>query len=155
MHRSLLAVITTLAAASFTVPALAAPAGTGGDQTDAGTPTAVSADGSRVIYLAGQLNTTDLADKPLPANFLGQARASFGRIQQTLKQSKADLADIVMLTVYVTDVRNIPSFGAVVKELFPAGHYPATSVVAIKNLGVPGALIEIQATAVTDGKGSS
>lgn len=150
MHKLMQGAIAAMLAAGIAPPALAAADGQ--ETVDAELPASVSSSGSRVIYLAGQLNTNDLANKPLPADFLGQARAAFGRIQQTLKSSNSDLSDIVSLTVYVTDVRNIPSFAAIVKEMFPAGRYPASSVVAIKNLGIPGALIEIQSIAVTEHK---
>jgi 2-iminobutanoate/2-iminopropanoate deaminase len=112
----------------------------------------VSTHGGKVIYLAGQLNTTDLDNKPLPGDFDGQARAAFNRIQKTLEQSGGKLSDIVSMTVFITDVRYGEHFSDIRKEFFQPGNYPASALIAIRNLGIPGALIEIQATAVVGGK---
>ena len=112
----------------------------------------VSTHGGKTIYLAGQLNIADLGDKPLPGDFDGQARAAFQRIQKTLEASGGKLSDIVSMTVFITDVRYGEHFSDIRKEFFAPGNYPASALIAIRNLGIPGALIEIQATAVVGGK---
>ena len=112
----------------------------------------VSTHGGKTIYLAGQLNIADLDSKPLPGDFDGQARAAFKRIQKTLQASGGDLSDIVSMTVFITDVRNGERFSDIRREFFAPGKYPASALITIRNLGIPGALIEIQATAVVGGK---
>ncbi|WP_028222012.1 RidA family protein [Paraburkholderia oxyphila] len=112
----------------------------------------VDTQGGKTIYLAGQLNVADLNDKPLPGDFDGQARAAFQRIQKTLEASGGKLSDIVSMTVFITDVRNGERFSDIRREFFAPGKYPASALIAIRNLGIPNALIEIQATAVVGGK---
>ena len=112
----------------------------------------VSARGGKAIYLAGQLNTADINNKPLPGDFDDQARAAFQRIQKTLEAAGGNLSDIVSMTVFITDVRNGEHFADIRKEFFAPGKYPASALIAIRNLGVPGALIEIQAIAVVGGQ---
>ncbi|WP_259461244.1 RidA family protein [Paraburkholderia fungorum] len=112
----------------------------------------VSTQGGKTVYLAGQLNIADLDNKPLPGDFDGQARAAFKRIQKTLEQSGGNLSDIVSMTVFITDVRYGEHFADIRREFFAPGKYPASALIAIRNLGIPGALIEIQATAVVGGK---
>ncbi|TDG17509.1 RidA family protein [Paraburkholderia silviterrae] len=112
----------------------------------------VSTQGGKTVYLAGQLNIADLNDKPLPGDFDGQARAAFQRIQKTLEASGGKLSDIVSMTVFITDVRNGEHFADIRREFFAPGKYPTSALIAIRNLGIPNALIEIQATAVVGGK---
>ena len=112
----------------------------------------VATQGGKTVYLAGQLNIEDLQGKPLPGDFDGQARAAFHRIEKTLEKSGGKLSDIVSMTVFITDVRDGEHFGEIRKEFFEPGKYPASALVAIRNLGVPGALIEIQAVAVVGGE---
>lgn len=112
----------------------------------------VATEGGKTIYLAGQLNIADVDNKPLPGDFDGQARAAFQRIQKTLEASGGKVSDIVSMTVFITDVRNGERFAELRKEFFAPGKYPASALIAIRNLGIPNALIEIQATAVVGGK---
>jgi enamine deaminase RidA (YjgF/YER057c/UK114 family) len=110
--------------------------------------------GGKAVYLAGQLNIADLEGKPIVGNFAGQTQAALQRIKKTLEDSGAKMDDIVAMTIFVTDVRDIPRFPDAAKEFFKSAQLPATTIVAIKNLGIPGALIEIQVTAVAgDGNG--
>ena len=112
----------------------------------------VSTHGGKTVYLAGQLNIADISNKPLPGDFDDQARAAFQRIQKTLEAAGGNLSDIVSMTVFITDVRNGEHFADIRKEFFAPGKYPASALIAIRNLGLPGALIEIQAIAVVGGQ---
>jgi enamine deaminase RidA (YjgF/YER057c/UK114 family) len=57
--------------------------------------------------------------------------------------------DVVKVTVFVTDVRYREPYGEVRSEFFGADP-PASTLVQISNLAVPGALIEIEAIAAID-----
>jgi enamine deaminase RidA (YjgF/YER057c/UK114 family) len=60
-------------------------------------------------------------------------------------------ADIVKLTYYVTDLKaykdNLRAIGSAYREVF-GHHYPATTLVEVRSLFSPDALIEIDAVAV-------
>lgn len=70
------------------------------------------------------------------------------KIEASLKQAGARLADLTRLTIFVTDIRDM---GAVSKALGKAlkGSVVASTLVAVSALAVPGLLVEIESTAVT------
>ncbi|OGN76413.1 MAG: hypothetical protein A2X25_09345 [Chloroflexi bacterium GWB2_49_20] len=64
-----------------------------------------------------------------------------------LKAAGGDLEDIVMITVYTTDIRE---FKNIVKgrEEFFITNLPTSTIVEVNHLADPGLLIEFQAVAV-------
>jgi len=76
-----------------------------------------------------------------------QARAVFTKIKDLLEAANASLADIVKMTVYVTDISRRPEFGKVRNEFFP-GEKPCSTLVEVKALAAPDWLVEVDVTAV-------
>jgi len=72
------------------------------------------------------------------------------KIEGALKTGGARLRDLVRLTIFVTDIRDM---GAVTKALAKAlkGSVIASTLVAVSALAVPGLLVEIESTAVVRG----
>ena len=72
------------------------------------------------------------------------------KVEAALKSGGATLKDLVRLTIFVTDIRDM---GAVSKALDKAlkGSVVSATLVAITALAVPGLLVEIESTAVVDG----
>ena len=66
---------------------------------------AVITEGGRVIWLAGQVGATDASGRSLAGDFDGQVREIFSRFRQTLEEAGGTLADIVTMTVFITDAR--------------------------------------------------
>ena len=52
------------------------------------------------------------------------------------------------MTTYVVDLADADAVQQVRRELFPEGDYPAATVVQAAKLGLPGLLLETEATAV-------
>jgi 2-iminobutanoate/2-iminopropanoate deaminase len=79
-----------------------------------------------------------------------QTTITLRKIEAALKSAGARLADLVRLTIYVTDIRDM---GAVSKALGKAlkGSAVTSTLVAVSALAVPGLLVEIEATAVLEG----
>lgn len=78
-----------------------------------------------------------------------QARITLHKIAAALAQAGSGMADLVRLTVYVTDIADGP---AVVSEIARAVTRPITStLVAVSGLAIPGLTVEIEATAVVEG----
>ena len=77
-----------------------------------------------------------------------QTAITMRKIEASLKQTGAKLADLTRLTIFVTDIRDM---GAVAKALGKAlkGSVVASTLVAVSALAVPGLLVEIESTAVT------
>ena len=118
-----------------------------GDRKGRSYSAAVVAKGGKTVYLAGEGAIADANGKSLIGDFEGQVRASFAEMEKTLARAGGKLSDIVTMTVYYTDVRNLGRFAAIRSELFPQNR-PASAQITVSALAGPGMLVEIQAIAV-------
>ena len=107
---------------------------------------AVTTEGGKVLWLGGQT-----ASLPPVANFDAQVRDVFASIEKTLKAQGATLKDMVTMTVFITDARNGDRFVAIRKEIFKEC-FPASALITVTGLAVPGLLVEVQGIAVVGGK---
>jgi 2-iminobutanoate/2-iminopropanoate deaminase len=108
---------------------------------------AVITKGGSIVWLAGQTGVTDDSGKSLAGDFEGQARQIFKTFDATLKKAGGKLADLVQMTVFVTDVRYGERLWQVRKEIF-GDNFPGSAMVTITALANPDAKIEIQGYAV-------
>jgi enamine deaminase RidA (YjgF/YER057c/UK114 family) len=108
---------------------------------------AVITKGGSIVWLAGQTGVTDDSGKSLSGDFDGQARQIFKVFDATLKKAGGGLADLVQMTVFVTDVRYGERLWQVRKEIF-GDNFPGSAMVTITALANPDAKIEIQGYAV-------
>jgi enamine deaminase RidA (YjgF/YER057c/UK114 family) len=76
-----------------------------------------------------------------------QARAVFGKIDKLLKAAGSSLADVVKMTVYVTDMGKRLEFGKVRNEFFP-GNKPCSTMIEVKGLAQPDWMVEVDVTAI-------
>jgi enamine deaminase RidA (YjgF/YER057c/UK114 family) len=78
-----------------------------------------------------------------------QTLVSMRKIDAALKSAGARLKDLVRLTIFVTDIRDM---GAVSKALDKAlkGSTVSATLVAVSALAVPGLLVEIESTAMVE-----
>ena len=76
-----------------------------------------------------------------------QTMVSMRKIDAALKSAGARLRDLVRLTIFVTDIRDM---GAVTTALARVlkGSVVSSTLVAVTALAVPGLLVEIESTAV-------
>jgi 2-iminobutanoate/2-iminopropanoate deaminase len=101
------------------------------------------------VYVAGQL-ALDKGGKLVGPNDIGaQTRQIFENMRRVLEGGGAGLRDVVTLTVFVTDIRYREGYGEVRQEFFRVDP-PASTLVQVAALAIPGALIEIEAVAVID-----
>jgi 2-iminobutanoate/2-iminopropanoate deaminase len=101
------------------------------------------------VYVAGQL-ALDKAGKLVGPNDIGvQTRQILENIKRVLEGGGATLQDVVKVTVFVTDIRYREGYGEVRQQFYPVNP-PASTLVQVAALAVPGALIEIEAVAVID-----
>jgi 2-iminobutanoate/2-iminopropanoate deaminase len=110
---------------------------------------AVITEGGRTIWLAGQTVTEDANGASLAGNFEGQVREVFARIGQTLEEAGGKLADLVTMTVYITDVRYGDRFTELRREIF-GDNFPASALITVTGLARPGMVVEVQGIAVID-----
>jgi 2-iminobutanoate/2-iminopropanoate deaminase len=76
-----------------------------------------------------------------------QARQVFRNMDEVLAAAGAAFSDVAKVTVFLTDVDDRARINAVRQEVFGEAR-PASTLVEINRLAVPGALIEIECVAV-------
>ena len=76
-----------------------------------------------------------------------QARQVFANLAAVLAAASATFADVVKVNVYLTDIADRPRINPVRQEIF-GDVRPASTLVEVSALAVPGAKIEIEAVAL-------
>ena len=112
---------------------------------------AVSTEGGKIVWLAGEVALKDETGKSLVGDFEGQTRAIFASVEKTLAQHQGKLSDIVSMTVYITDARYGDKFVEVRKEIFKQ-NFPASTLVTVSGLSHPAMLLEVTTIAVIGSK---
>jgi enamine deaminase RidA (YjgF/YER057c/UK114 family) len=109
----------------------------------------VSARG-RMVFVAGQIGW-DEHGRLAGEDFVSQARQALRNITTILAEDGAGPEHLVRLTWFVVDRGEYLASAAGLGEAYRAAmgsHYPAMSVVEVSGLMEPGAVVEIEATAV-------
>lgn len=75
-----------------------------------------------------------------------QARKVFENIGVILGAAGATFADVAKVTVYLTDIDDRPAINPVRQEVF-GGAKPASTLVEVSRLAIPGIKIEVEAVA--------
>lgn len=78
---------------------------------------------------------------------VAQARQVFANMADVLATAGCSFADVVKVTVFLTDVNDRPLVNPVRQEVFGETR-PASTLVEISALVIPGARIEVEAVAV-------
>ena len=102
-----------------------------------------------MVYVAGQLALDKEGKLVGPNDIAVQTRQVFENIRRVLETGGAKLEHVVKVTVFVTDIRYREGYGEVRSKFFGANP-PASTLVQIAGLAIPGALIEIEAVAIID-----
>jgi 2-iminobutanoate/2-iminopropanoate deaminase len=107
---------------------------------------AVMAEGGKTLYIGGQNGI--LPDGKMAGDTLAsQTEQALKNILEILKTVGASQQHVVKQTIYVVKGHDIKEGYAVTQKVW--GNFPtAISFVFVESLGVPGALIEIEAVAV-------
>ena len=75
-----------------------------------------------------------------------QAKSIFSKIKGLLEAAGGSMADVVKITVYVTNIKNNVKVWAARREFF-TGNFPASTLVEVRALASPEILVEIEAIA--------
>jgi len=108
---------------------------------------AVITEGGRIVWLAGQVGAADASGNSHAGDFDGQVREVFSRLSQTLEEASGNLADIMTMTVFITDARFGDRFPELRKEIF-GDNFPASALITVAGLARPEMLVEVQGIAV-------
>ncbi len=105
----------------------------------------VTTEGGKTLFLAGDTGNPT-------STFDNQVKEIFANLDKNIKaQGGTGLADMVTMTVFITDARLGDRFIELRKQAFK-NCFPASALITISGLAQPGLLIEIQGTAVVGGK---
>ena len=109
---------------------------------------AVVVEGGKTLYIGGQNGI--LADGTMAGDTLvAQTEQAYKNILEILKTVGGSQENVVKQTIYVVSGQDIREGFAATQKIW--GNFPTPiSFMFVENLGVPGALIEIEAIAVVE-----
>jgi enamine deaminase RidA (YjgF/YER057c/UK114 family) len=112
----------------------------------------VSATGTRIVFVAGQVSEDGQGDLVGEGDIAVQARQAFDNLGRALRAAGAGPERVTKLTIFVVDLEleQLPAIEAGRAALF-GDHKPADSLIGVAALAHPGCLIEVEAVAVLDG----
>ena len=94
-----------------------------------------------IAYVAGMTATGgDLTDE------YTQAKAVFAKIKNLLEAAGGTMADVVTVTIYVTDISQREKVWQARREFF-SGNFPCSTLIQIAALATPALKVEINAVA--------
>ena len=103
----------------------------------------------RTVFLAGQPSVDQNGSPTAVGDMAGQLTQAFDNLVTVLSDAGLDLADVVRLNYYTTDVDALfQSWGTVGERLGGLEHTPASTLLGVSRLAYPELLVELEATAV-------
>lgn len=111
----------------------------------------IIADGP-MLFIAGQVGWDPLREEPtFPTTFVEQFEQALKNVLAVVHTAGAEANAIVRMTVYVVDkqayLQSLKELGQAWKRQM-GRHYPVMALVQVAGLVEPGAMLEIEATAV-------
>ncbi len=105
--------------------------------------------GARVLHLSGQTAMSAEGRPEHDGDMAAQLALALDNVEAVLRDADMTLADLVRLSVYTTDIDALmPHYGVLAGRLAAAGAAPATTMLQVVRLAVPGQLVELEGTAV-------
>ena len=103
------------------------------------------------VWIGGQVGSDASGNIVEPGDLVAQFAQAIRNLSAALRAAGCEPEDTVKLTYYVIDLAgyklNLAAIGSEYREVF-ARHYPASTLVEVKGLFDPNALVEIEAVAV-------
>ena len=103
------------------------------------------------VWIGGQIGSDKTGKVPEPGDVVAQFARAIRNVAIALRAAGCVPEDTVKLTYYVTDLKlyqkNLSAIATPYREVF-GRHYPASTLIEVKSLFDPDALIEIDAVAV-------
>ncbi|MET7419901.1 RidA family protein [Dactylosporangium sp. NPDC005555] len=104
---------------------------------------------TRTLYCSGQTSTGGDGRPRHDGDMAAQLALSLDNLEAVLGKAGMSLANLVRLNVYTTDVDQLfPQYGVLAARLGAAGVAPATTMLGVTRLAIPGQLVELEGTAV-------
>ena len=99
------------------------------------------------LFISGQGPLDPISSTPVTGTFESEAHLTIQNIKKIVAAANGDLNDALKLTVYLTDLANIPKFNEIYVQYF-SEPYPARTLVQV---GLRGIQIEIDAVFICRG----
>lgn len=99
-----------------------------------------------LVFVSGT-TSLDAKGRVQGKNAAAQTVVTMRKIEAALKSGGATLKDLVRLTIFVTDIRDMGAVTAALAKVLKRSVVSST-LVAVTALAVPGLLVEIESTAV-------
>ncbi|MEU3401067.1 RidA family protein [Streptomyces filamentosus] len=104
---------------------------------------------TRTLYLSGQTAMGADGRPEHEGDMAAQLALSADNVEAVLGAAGMSLANLVRLDVYTTDVDLLfRHYGVLAARLAAAGVAPATTMLGVTRLAIPGQLVELEGTAV-------
>ena len=102
---------------------------------------------SNCLKVGNQVYLSGMTAADADADPYQQSKSCLGKVQALVEAAGGKMADVVKITVFVTDIAHRDDFSKAREEYFP-GRKPCSSLIGIKSLARPGLVIEVEAIAV-------
>jgi enamine deaminase RidA (YjgF/YER057c/UK114 family) len=113
----------------------------------------IVAQGTRMLFLAGQPGVDATGRIAAPGDLVEQFTQALANLDTVVREAGGTTQNIVKLTIFVVDknayIDLLKPLGEVYRSQF-GKHYPAMTLVEVRNLFDDNALIEIEGIAVLD-----
>jgi 2-iminobutanoate/2-iminopropanoate deaminase len=116
-------------------------------QKRAFSPAVITEGAQKIVWVAGHTGQTADDGRSLAGDFDAQCRQTFSNIEKTLADAGAKLADLVTVTVFLSDTRHTTRMTEIRAEIFGT-NFPASAAITVTGFADPAILIEIQGIAV-------
>jgi 2-iminobutanoate/2-iminopropanoate deaminase len=100
-----------------------------------------------MLFISGQVASDADGDLIGGSDAARQTEAVFERLRAVLRQCGADLGDLVSVTIFLADMRDLAAVSEVRNRLVGEPP-PASTLVEVSKLAEPGRLVEINGIAV-------
>ncbi len=114
---------------------------------------------SVILFLSGSTASPQYHSHPhvheehvLPDDVAEQTRRSLANIEDVLESRGLTWRNVVKVTKYLTDMREMDAINAVLNEAF-GDWRPASTLICVNNLSAPGARVELDMIAVAPRSG--
>jgi 2-iminobutanoate/2-iminopropanoate deaminase len=116
-------------------------------QKRAFSPAVITEGTQKMVWVAGHTGQTADDGHSLAGDFDAQCRQTFRNIEKTLAEAGAKLADLVTVTVFLSDPRHTTRMTEIRAEIL-GKDFPASAAITVTGFADPAMLIEIQGVAV-------
>jgi 2-iminobutanoate/2-iminopropanoate deaminase len=106
--------------------------------------------GGALLLLSGQVGVDDDGRVVAPGQAGPQAERIFATVSGLLAAHGAGLGDVMHIRTFMTSLDDLPAYGAVRGRFFPTNP-PASTTVEVSRLFLPGAVLEVEVTAIAKG----